>query len=106
MIRSDQWTNLHARHVPWADDHLRGSVRERLQQPVRGRANGHCDRTREAALPGIAECRVENRRHRDLWVGVRHHDDVVLGAAERLHPLPVGRGRDVYVPCHRLRPDE
>ena len=63
-------------------------------------------RHRHAPLAG----RPVGRAHRGVGgqveVGVGEHDHVVLGAAERLHPLPVGGARLVDVARHRGGADE
>ena len=61
-------------------------------------ADRHRDRHRHAALAGRAVARADQRIDRLVHVGVRHHDHVVLGAAEALHALAVrGAGRiDVF----------
>jgi hypothetical protein len=62
-------------------------------------ADDDADRAGQAALPGGAEGGAHDRRHGLVEVGVRHHDQRVLGAAQRLHPLA---GRDA--PWRRSAP--
>ena len=71
-----------------------------------GRSDRDRHRHRHAALAG----RSVGGRHRgvsgEVDVGVREHEHVVLGPAEGLHPLTVGRPGLVDVPGHRGRSDE
>ena len=66
-----------------------------LDQNVGGLlADRHRDRDRHAALACGAVTGADQRIDRLVDVGIRHHDHVVLGAAEALHALSVrGPGR-------------
>ena len=57
---------------------------------LRGVANGDGQRRRQAALPGAAESAVGDDLRGRGQVGVRQHDDRVLGAALALRALAVG----------------
>ena len=106
MLGPDQRTDLHALLVTRTDDHPGGRIAQRLQHAVRGPAHRDGNRSREAPLAGVAERRVQDRRDRQLQVGVRHDDHVVLCAAQRLHALAMGRGFRVDVLGHRRRAHE
>ena len=72
---------------------------ELLDQNVGGLlADRDRDRHRHAALAGRAVAGADQRIDRLIHVGVRHHDHVVLGAAETLHAFAVGAagGIDVF----------
>ena len=91
-----------------------GADAQRLQpfdqlgaQPLGGLlAHRHRHRDRHAALAGAAVGRAHQRIHRLVEVGIGHHHHVVLGAAQRLNPLAVGRRRGVDVFGDGRRADE
>ena len=106
MLARDERAHLRRRVHPVADRDLRQSLLDRRDERIGRIAHGDDDRHRHATLAGGAVGGADRRigRHRD--VGVRQNDHVVLGAAERLHPLPVLRARLVDVPRDRRRADE
>ena len=61
---------------------------------------------RHAALACRPVASANERVRRLVHVGIRHDDQVILGAAERLHALAVGRGGPVDVFGHWRRTDE
>ena len=61
---------------------------------------------RHAALPRRAEARVDRGVRREVEVGVRQHEHVVLRAAEGLHALAVAGAGLVDVARDRRRADE
>ena len=65
----------------------RAFVADHLDQRVGRGADGDRGRDRHAALAGRAEGRGDEVVGGEVEVGVGQHDRVVLGAAERLHPL-------------------
>ena len=70
------------------------------------RADGDDGRNRHAAFSGRSVRRAHQRVDGEVEIGVRQHDRVVLGAAERLHALALrGSGR-VDVLRDRRGPDE
>ena len=73
-------------------------VGDRVDRDQRG--DGH------AALAGRPEAGVDRGVGGQVEVGVGQHEHVVLGAAERLHPLAVGGAGLVDVAGDRRRPDE
>ena len=80
---------------------------ELLHQHVGGLlADRHRDRDRHAALAGRAVAGADQRIDRLVHVGVRHHDHVVLGAAEALHALAVRAAGRIDVFGDRRRADE
>ena len=106
MLGADQGADLNARLVARPNGHPGRRVFQGVEQRIRGLAHRDGDRTGEAALAGVAERRVEDRRHRDLGVRVGHHDDVVLGTPERLDSLAAGGRLRVDMLRHRGRADE
>ena len=80
---------------------------ELLHQEVGGfRADRHRDRHRHAAFAGGAVAGADQSVDRLVHVGVGHHDQVVLGAAEALHALAVGAAGRIDVFGDRRRADE
>ena len=78
-----------------------------FQQPVCGlRADRHRHRNGHAALAGGAVAGADQRIDGLVEVGVRHHDHVVLGAAETLRAFVVGAGGRVDIFRDRRRADE
>ena len=71
--------------------------RERRNEPVAGISDGDRGGYRHAAFTGGPESRSHQRLRRLLHVGVRHDRHVILGAAQRLHALPVRAGRRIDV---------
>jgi hypothetical protein len=106
MVLGDERTHLRAARRAVADPQRARAVDEAVAQPSVAVADRQDDRSRQAALPGAAEGRLEDRAERALPVRVGHHDEEVLRAAERLDALPVeGRGA-VHVLRHGARADE
>ena len=107
MLRCDQRPHVR-RPVGRGPDLQRLDLRhELLDQRVRRRlADRHRHRDRHAALAGRAVGRAHQRAHRHVDVGVGQDDRVVLGAAERLNPLPVRRAGGIDVARDRRRADE
>ena len=106
MLGGDQRAHLDARLVARADLERAHPRRQVLDQPVGRLADRDRDRDRHAALAGRAVGRADQRIGHLLEVGVGQHHHVVLGAAQRLHPLAVrGAGR-VDVLGDRGRADE
>jgi hypothetical protein len=63
-------------------------------------ADRHEHARRHAALPGAAGERVDDALHGDVLVGVGHHDQVILRAAEGERALAVSRGELVQRTRH------
>src|SRR6202034_3955995 len=79
----------------WSDLEPLDARNEFLHQRIGGLlADRNGDRYRHAAFAGRAVAGADERVDRLVHVGVRHHDHVVLGAAETLHAFAVrGAGR-------------
>src|SRR4051794_33872585 len=69
-------------------------------------AHAHRDGAGQAALARVRERRAEHRGQRRVELRVGHHDEVVLGAGQRLHPLAAQGGALVDLVRHRRRADE
>ena len=82
------------------------SLRELLDELVGDVADGDGDRDRHAALAGRAVARADERVGGLVEIGVGHHDQVVLRAAERLHALAVPRAVRIDVLGDGRRADE
>ena len=77
-----------------------------FHQRVARLADRDCDRNGHAALAGRAVGRAHQGVGGLVHVGVGHHDHVVLGAAQRLHPLIVRRALVIDVLGDRRGADE
>ena len=106
MLHAIPKTPLHARLVARTHHQLRSGCLQWIEEAVGRLAHRNRDRTGEASLARISKGGVQNRRDGDLGVGVRHNDDVVLGATERLHALAAGCRRLVDVAGDGSRPDK
>ena len=90
--RGDQWAVVGLGVEAVADAQLVDPLDEPGAQAVRGLlADGHRDADRHAALAGAAVAGADQCVDGLVEVGVGHHDHVVLGAAEALRALAVGR---------------
>ena len=69
-------------------------------------ADRHRHRDRHAAFAGRAVAGADQGIDRLIHVGIRHHDHVVLGAAETLHAFPVGAAGRIDVLGDRGGADE
>ena len=69
-------------------------------------ADRHRDRDRHAALAGRAVAGADQGIDRLVHIGVRHHDHVVLGAAEALHAFAVGAAGRIDIFGDRRGADE
>ena len=69
-------------------------------------ADRHQHAAGEAPFAGAAVERFDDDADRPLQIGVRHHDDEVLRAAERLHALARVRRALIDMLGHRRRTDE
>src|SRR6185312_1197361 len=83
-----------------------GPLHEHGNDPVRDITDQHGDADGHATLAGRAEGRPDEAVDRLLEAGIRHHDQVILRAAECLYPLAELRGARVEAPCDRRRSDE
>ena len=70
-------------------DELADAVLDLLHEVVGDGVDGEQGRDRHAALAGGTEAGVDRSVRREVEVGVRQHEHVVLRAAEGLHPLAV-----------------
>jgi hypothetical protein len=68
---------------------VRGGFSERRTDAIAARLVPDDDGNRagQAALPGVAECRLHHRRDREVQIGVGIDNHGVLGAAQRLDAL-------------------
>ena len=89
-----------------ADRELLGARDELVDQRPLGVADGDDDRAGHAALAGGAERRADDVRDGLRHDRVGHDDHEVLGAAQGLHALAVGRRPLVDVLGHLRRADE
>ena len=97
-LAGDQWPEIGIRIGGRADLETLDARHQTLHQRLRRHlAHGHGDRDRHAALAGRTVSRPDERIGGPIHVRVRHDDHVVLGAAEALHPLAIGRAASVDV---------
>ena len=106
MLAGDERPHLRGGIHPVADRDLRQPLLDRGDERVGGVADRDDDRDGHAPLAGRAVGGADGGVGGHLDVGVGQHDHVVLGAAERLHPLAVLRARLVDVARDRGRADE
>ena len=107
MLLGDQRTHVGLGIVVGADLEARDARGEALDQRVADPvAHRHRHRDRHAALAGRAVACPHQRVGRLVEIGVGHDDHVVLGTAQRLHPLIVRRARAVDVFADGGRADE
>ena len=97
MLARDEGAHLGLGFEAVADLHQRQPPPDGVDERVGDVADGHDHRDRHAALTGGSVGGGNRRvgRHVEVRVGQHHH--VVLGTAQRLHALPVGRTRRVDV---------
>ncbi len=93
----DERAHLGGRVVTGADGQRGGPLLDLLDQRVGGVADGHHDGDRHAALTGRTVRGVDRGVRGEVQVRVRQDQHVVLGAAEGLDALAVGRARGVDV---------
>ena len=92
VLAGDQRPHLDARRRSRADAQFAHALAQPLDQRVRRRvADRDRDRDRHAALAGRTERGAHQCVDRHVQVGVRHHDEMVLRAAQRLNALAVAR---------------
>eukprot|EP01022_Parablepharisma_sp_SALTPOND_P021543 TRINITY_DN427_c0_g3_i1.p1 TRINITY_DN427_c0_g3~~TRINITY_DN427_c0_g3_i1.p1 ORF type:complete len:877 (-),score=398.28 TRINITY_DN427_c0_g3_i1:14792-17422(-) len=90
----------------FVDLQVAGAVGQGRHQGIAGAAHRHRHRDRHAALAGRAEGCTHQGIHGQLHVGIGHHHHVVLGAAQGLHALALGRATGIDVFGNRGRADE
>ena len=93
MLAGDERAHLRLGVGAGADLQRAHPRHQLVHQPVADPADRDRDRDRHAALAGRAIGRAHQRVGRLVEIGVGHHHHVVLGAAQRLHPLAGRRGR-------------
>ena len=72
-----------------------GLLRQRPDEVIGDGPHAHGDAAGEAALARAAEGGADHVRHGGFEIGVVHDDEMVLGAPQRLHPLPLRGGLPV-----------
>jgi hypothetical protein len=92
--------------VPASDSQGARAVGEARHDPVGHVAHEHGDGDGHASLAGRAVRGTDERIDGLVEVRVRHHDHVVLGAAESLHAFAAPGAFFVHVLCHRGGADE
>ena len=107
-VRADERTDVGVGVPARTDPQARGGGHKGLADLVLAGAiaDQHSDRAREASLAGGSERRSHDRGDGCLEVGVGHHHQGVLGAAERLATLAGGRRALGDVAGGRRLPDE
>lgn len=106
-VPSDQRAEVRLGVVTAADPQRADALLQTGDQSVGGvLADRDGDGDRHTALPRRAVPGADQGVHGLVEVGVRHHDHVVLGAAEALGALAVGRGGGVDVRGDRGGADE
>ena len=83
-----------------------GARDEQLEQRTGGIADRDQHAAGQAALAGGAERGADDGFDGLRHIGIGHHDQVILGAAQRLHALAFGGGGGVDVLRHRRGADE
>src|SRR5687768_15361399 len=104
MLTSDQRTHLGLRIRGRAYDQLRYLWCEALDEAIRGGiANRHGYGDRHTTLARRAVSCSQQRIRRVVHVGVRHHHEMILGPAERLHAFAPQHALAVHMTCNRRR---
>ena len=96
MLRGNQWSHIKA--ASGADTQLLDLGHKRIHQRVgHGIADCHNHRNSHAALATGAKGRTHDGIHSRVQIRIRHDHRMVLGSAERLHPLAVRSARAIDV---------
>ena len=106
MLAGHQRSHLGRGVIPGADLHRRNALGDRVDDALPDVADRHHGRDRHAALAGRPVPGGHRRVGGRLEIRVGEHHHVVLGPAERLHPLAVARTGLVDVARHRGRADK
>src|SRR5262245_25776913 len=101
MLGTDERPHIHSCLVPWPHYQFASLLTQRVQEHPGSVPDGHRDTAGQAALACITKGRAEDRWDCRRKIGVGHHDDVVLSAAQRLHTLPMAGGLLIDLARHR-----
>lgn len=106
MLARHQRPHFRRRVVAHAYLQIARALGQPRHQFIADITDGQHHRDRHAALAGRTVGGADQRFHRAVQVRVRHHHQVVLGAAQRLHPLAVARAGFIDVLGNRRGADE
>src|SRR5205823_7097635 len=106
LLLRDDGSHAHAGIEAIAESQRFRRVDELLLERLVAAGRADDDAAGETPLPGATEHRFGDDADGAIHVGIRHDDDVVLRAAERLDALPVLRRGLVDVARHRARAHE
>ena len=102
----DHWTHFGVLLMTLANFESTHARRQKLNQGIPCSAHRYRHGNRHASLAGRTIGRPEQRVAGGVHIGVGHHDHVVLGAAQGLHPFSVGTTRGVDMFGNRGRAHE
>ena len=91
-FRRDDRAHFHIRIEAVADTASGGGFEQLRRKRLPGFSHRHRHRSGQASLTGAAKRRIHRQLHRHVDVGIRHHDDGVLGPALALDTF-AGRRR-------------
>src|SRR5262245_50447447 len=92
VLGSDERTHIYSRLVPWSYYQFARLLTQRVQEHSGSVPDSHCDTASQAALAGVAKGGTEECWDRGDEIGVGHDHDMVLGATQGLHALPMAGG--------------
>ena len=106
VLLRDQRTHFRGFTGAGVDFQGLGAFGKFLDQLVGDITHGHRNRDRHAALARGTISRTDQRVHGLIEVGIGHHDQMILRAAERLHAFATRRAGAINVFRNRRRADK
>ena len=107
MLARDHWPHVDlGTSVSRAHFHSSGGLAEPIDQRIGDLADRYRDAACHAALARTTKRRELERAHSLVEIGIGHDDQMVFGAARRLHSLAVLRSRRIDVAGDRRRADK